>query len=59
MLKRDKTLSAYIITADRSLEEELMPRQPDRRRKLYNGRIETCFYQYYGERPPKRSETSL
>ncbi len=59
MLENDKTLSAYMITADKRLEEELLPRRPDRRRKLYNGRIETCFYQYYGERPPKRNTPSL
>lgn len=51
LLESDSTLSAYIITADKSLEDALRPRSADRRRKLYNGRIETCFYQYYGERP--------
>jgi putative N6-adenine-specific DNA methylase len=53
LLETDPTLSAYIITADKNLEEAVKPRVPDRRRKLYNGRIETCYYQYYGERPPK------
>ena len=53
LLGRDETLSAYVITADKALEEELKPREPDRRRKLYNGRIEACYYQYYGKRPPK------
>lgn len=53
LLENDETLSAYIITADKNIEPALEPRKPDRRRKLYNGRIETCFYQYYGARPPK------
>ena len=53
LLETDSTLSAYIITADKDIEEAIKPREPDRRRKLYNGRLETCFYQYYGERPPR------
>ena len=53
LLEADPTLSAYIITADKDTEEAIKPREPDRRRKLYNGRLETCFYQYYGERPPR------
>ena len=53
LLEADPTLSAYIITADKDIEEAIKPREPDRRRKLYNGRLETCFYQYYGERPPR------
>ena len=55
LLEKDRTLSAYVITADKQIEEELMPRKPDRRRKLYNGRIETCYYQYYGEKPKERA----
>ncbi len=50
MLEKDPTLSSYIITADKSIEKALEPRKPDRRRKLYNGRIETCYYQYYGKK---------
>lgn len=52
----DETLSCYVITEDKNLEKTVMPRRPDRRRKLYNGRFETCYYQYYGERPPRTSE---
>lgn len=50
LLEQDPTLSSYIITADKSIEKALEPRRPDRRRKLYNGRIETCYYQYYGKK---------
>lgn len=54
LMENDETLSAYIITADKEIEGALGPaKKPDRRRKLYNGRIEACYYQYYGKRPPK------
>ena len=45
--------SFFLITSDKSLEKEL-GRKADRRRKLYNGTIETQFYQYHGTRPVKR-----
>ncbi len=45
--------SFFLITSDKSLEKEL-GRKADRRRKLYNGTIETQFYQYHGARPAKR-----
>ncbi len=52
LLEQDDTLSMYVITADQTIATRLS-RPADRRRKLYNGRIETCYYQYYGKRPPK------
>lgn len=52
-ISKNNTLSLYIITADKALEKALKFKKADRRRKLYNGRIETTYYQYYGERPPK------
>ena len=42
--------SLFLITADKSLEKEL-GRKADRRRKLYNGQIETQFYQFHGAKP--------
>jgi len=44
------TWSKYILT---SLEgfEEIYNKKADRQRKLYNGRIETRYYQYFGPRP--------
>ena len=42
--------SFFLITADKSLEKEL-GRKADRRRKLYNGQIETQFYQFHGAKP--------
>lgn len=41
------TWSVFLITADKTFEEKF-GRPADRRRKLYNGRIETCYYQIHG-----------
>lgn len=51
-MESNPTWSMYLITADKEFEGRMM-RPADRRRKLYNGRLETCLYQYYGTRPPK------
>lgn len=48
--------SFFLITSDKEIEKELeksVGRKADRRRKLYNGTIETQFYQYHGARPAK------
>ena len=42
--------SFFLLTSDKNLEREL-GRKADRRRKLYNGTIETQFYQFHGRRP--------
>jgi putative N6-adenine-specific DNA methylase len=47
------TWSFYILTAYPRFES-LYGKPADRRRKLYNGRLECQFYQYYGPRPPKK-----
>ncbi len=46
------TWSIYILTAYQGFEH-VYGKKADRRRKLYNGRIECQFYQYYGPRPPR------
>lgn len=46
------TWSFYILTANPRFEE-LFGRRADKRRKLYNGRIECQFYQFFGPRPPR------
>ena len=47
-----ETWSFYVLT---SIDLEGVLGQPaDRRRKLYNGRIECTYYQYHGPRPPKQ-----
>ncbi len=42
--------SLFMITTDKEAEEKIMGREANRRRKLYNGRLETCYYQFHGER---------
>ncbi len=44
------TWSFYILTAYPGFER-IFGRRADRRRKLYNGRIECQYYQYYGPKP--------
>lgn len=41
--------SLFLITSDKDFEKA-MSRPADRRRKLYNGDLEVCYYQYYGEK---------
>lgn len=44
------TWSLYFLTSFDGFEQQFGKRT-DRRRKLYNGRLETWYYQYYGPRP--------
>lgn len=46
--------SFYILTADDEFGRRVQ-RRTDRKRKLYNGRIECAYYQFYGPRPPGKS----
>ena len=55
-MEANPTWSLYLITSDKEFEKLFREKPADRRRKLYNGRIETCYYQYYGERPPLAKE---
>ncbi|MEE3362333.1 MAG: class I SAM-dependent RNA methyltransferase [Anaerovoracaceae bacterium] len=43
--------SLFMITADRDAEKETLGRRADRRRKLFNGNIETTYYQFHGQKP--------
>lgn len=43
--------SVYVLTSHPRFET-LFGRKADRRRKLFNGRIECTYYQYAGPRPP-------
>ncbi|ABI67387.1 THUMP domain-containing class I SAM-dependent RNA methyltransferase [Syntrophomonas wolfei] len=51
--KNLETWSFYILTAHKDFEH-VFGRRADKRRKLYNGRIETHFYQFFGPKPPRR-----
>ncbi len=44
------TWSKYFLTSYKDFERHYK-KDSDRKRKLYNGRIETWYYQYYGPRP--------
>lgn len=55
-LKNNPTWSLFMITPDKEVEDKFFMRKADRRRKLYNGRIETQFYQFHGEKPKKAKE---
>ncbi len=50
VFRRLPTWSHYILTAYPQLER-LMDKEADRRRKLYNGRIECTYYQFHGPKP--------
>ena len=47
------TWSLFLVTSDKEFEAIFSEKPADRRRKLYNGRIEICYYQYYGTKPKK------
>jgi putative N6-adenine-specific DNA methylase len=49
--RRLQDWSFFVLTAHKGFEN-LFGRQADRKRKLYNGRIECTYYQYHGPRPP-------
>ncbi|MGB7344788.1 MAG: bifunctional 23S rRNA (guanine(2069)-N(7))-methyltransferase RlmK/23S rRNA (guanine(2445)-N(2))-methyltransferase RlmL [Pirellulaceae bacterium] len=50
VLRHLPTWSHYFLTAYPAFEKTL-GRQADRRRKLYNGRIECTYYQFHGPKP--------
>lgn len=47
------TWSLYLITSMESFEK-LYGKKADRKRKLFNGKIKTDFYQFYGPKPNDR-----
>lgn len=42
--------SLFVITPDKDAEKKIAGRRADRRRKLYNGNIETTYYQFHGRK---------
>jgi 23S rRNA (guanine2445-N2)-methyltransferase / 23S rRNA (guanine2069-N7)-methyltransferase len=50
VFRRLPTWSHYVLTAYPDFER-LVGRSADRRRKLYNGRIECTYYQFHGPKP--------
>ena len=53
MMESCPNWSFFLLTSDKELEKAI-GRRADRRRKLYNGTIETQFYQFHGARPAKK-----
>lgn len=53
LMADNPTWSFFLITSDKELEKAL-DRKADRRRKLYNGSIETQFYQFHGTKPKRK-----
>ena len=49
------TWSYYVLSAHPDFEW-FFGRRADKKRKLYNGRIQCNYYQYFGPRPPHRRE---
>ncbi len=56
IMRMHPTWSFYCLTSHPMFERQA-GQTADRRRKLYNGRIECTYYQYQGPRPPR--ETAL
>ncbi|MCC9599379.1 bifunctional 23S rRNA (guanine(2069)-N(7))-methyltransferase RlmK/23S rRNA (guanine(2445)-N(2))-methyltransferase RlmL [Stieleria sp. JC731] len=50
VFRRLPTWSHYVFTSYRGFEH-LIGKAADRRRKLYNGKIESTLYQFYGPKP--------
>ncbi len=51
----DPTWSFYCITSHEEFER-FYGKRADAKRKLYNGMIKIDYYQYYGQRPPKKEK---
>jgi 23S rRNA (guanine2445-N2)-methyltransferase / 23S rRNA (guanine2069-N7)-methyltransferase len=54
VLRRLPTWSHFILTGYPGFES-LLQKTADRRRKLYNGRLECTYYQFHGPRPDSRA----
>ncbi|MEA4925948.1 MAG: class I SAM-dependent RNA methyltransferase [Syntrophomonadaceae bacterium] len=52
--KQLDTWSFYILTSHPQFEK-FFKRKADKKRKLYNGRIQCNYYQFFGPKPPKMS----
>ncbi|MDO4551558.1 MAG: bifunctional 23S rRNA (guanine(2069)-N(7))-methyltransferase RlmK/23S rRNA (guanine(2445)-N(2))-methyltransferase RlmL [Planctomycetia bacterium] len=55
VLRRLPTWSHYIITPYPDFER-MLGQKADRRRKMYNSRLECTFYQFFGPKPPRKKQ---
>lgn len=49
------TWSYYVLTSHEGFQEAF-GKKANKNRKLYNGRIKCYYYQYFGPRPPRRTD---
>lgn len=49
------TWSLFLVTSDKTAEKKAFGRPADRRRKLFNGRLEVCYYQFHGKKPVRKT----
>ena len=54
--RKNPTWSLFMVTSDKTAELKSFGRPADRRRKLFNGRLEVCYYQFHGQKPPRKGE---
>lgn len=54
--RKNPTWSLFMVTTDKEVENKIFGRHADRRRKLYNGRLEVCYYQFHGQKPGRKQE---
>ncbi|MFV0441002.1 MAG: class I SAM-dependent RNA methyltransferase [Lachnospirales bacterium] len=54
IFREEKTWSFYCITSDENFER-YYGKSADKKRKLYNGKIKTDYYQYNGESPTRKN----
>ena len=52
--RKNPTWSLFMVTIDKEVENKIFGRPADRRRKLYNGRLEVCYYQFHGQKPGRK-----
>lgn len=57
-MKANPGWSLFLITSDKEAEQKIMKRPANRRRKLYNGRMEVCYYQFHGKKEKKHESDS-
>ncbi|NLY82229.1 MAG: class I SAM-dependent RNA methyltransferase [Clostridiales bacterium] len=53
--QENPTWSLFMITTDKTVENKIFGKEADRRRKLYNGRLEACYYQFHGKKPKREN----
>jgi len=58
VMRKLPTWSFYVLT-NHPRFEYLFERKADKKRKLYNGRLECHYYQFFGVKPPRRDNADI